>query len=83
MRREEADDLSQCTSATPMNTKETIPLIKKPQRKWYFFRSVDNPIECEQISSFSFRYIYIYVFVEVGKHDHGIVTGVCHELRFY
>lgn len=31
------DELSQCTPTTPI-AKETIPLITKPRRRWFFFR---------------------------------------------
>lgn len=31
------DELSQCSPTTPI-AKETVPLITKPRRRWFFFR---------------------------------------------
>lgn len=38
------DDMSQCSPTTPI-AKETIPLITKPRRRWFFFRFVIRGIE--------------------------------------
>lgn len=77
MRREEVDDLSQCTSATPMNTKETIPLIKKPQRKWYFFRSVHKYFKITHtIDSYDSIYNYFQLLF-MNKVMCGVCVCVC------